>query len=112
MIAWLLKLRKVPLLGWLVAIIAVLTASLIWSVRAASYRERQLRVNMQISSTRKSHEKALDKIDMDNKLARSRVIAFEAAAVAQLEKKRTEIRKAAKESNAKLASMVNEMFKK
>tara|TARA_R110000824_G_scaffold42980_5_gene125928 strand:- start:374 stop:709 length:336 start_codon:yes stop_codon:yes gene_type:complete len=109
---WLLKLRKVPLLGWLVAIIAVLTASLIWSVRAASYRERQLRVNMQISSTRKSHEKALDKIGMENKLARSKIVGLEIAEVAQLEKKRTEIRKAARESNAKLTSMVNDMFKK
>ena len=109
---WLLKLRKIPLVGWLVAIIAVLTASLIWSVKAASYRERQLRVSMQISSARKSHEKALDKIDMDNKLARSRVVALEASEVAQLEEKRTEIRKAAKESNDKLANMVNEMFRK
>ena len=109
---WLLKLRKVPLIGWLVAIIAVLTASLIWSVRAASYRERQLRVSMQISSVRKTHEKALDKIDIENKLVRSRIIGLEAAEVGKLEEKRTEIRKAAKESNAKLASMVNEMFKK
>ena len=112
MMTWLLKLRKVPLLGWLVAIIAVLTASLIWSVRAASYRERQLRVNMQISSAKKSHERALDKIDMDNKLARGRIVALEVAEVAQLEKRRGKIRAAAKESNARLASMVNEMFKK
>ena len=109
---WLLKLRKVPLLGWLVAIIAVLTASLIWSVRTASYRERQIRVSMQISSARKSYEKALDKIDMDNKLARSRIVAIEAAEIGSLEKRRVEIRKAAKESNDKLANMVNEMFKK
>ena len=110
--AWLLKLRKVPLVGWLVAIIAVLTASLIWSVKAASYRERQLRVSMQISSTRKSHEKALNKIDQDNKLVRSRLHAMEAADVGKLEFKRLEIRKAAKESDQKLADMVNEMFKK
>jgi hypothetical protein len=109
---WLLKLRKIPLLGWLVAIFAVLIASLIWLARAASLRERQLRVSMQISSTRKSHEKALSKIDMDNKLVRGRIIAIEAAEVAQLEKKRTEIRKATNESDEKLASLVNEMFRK
>lgn len=109
---WLLKLRKIPLVGWLVAIIAVLTASLIWSARAASLRERQLRVNMQISSAKKDHEKALDKIDVDNKIARSRLMALEAAEVGKLQERRKEIRKAAKESNEKLARMVNEMFKK
>lgn len=112
MTPWLLKLRKIPLVGWLVAIIAVLTASLIWSARAASLRERQLRVNMQISSAKKDHEKALDKIDVDNKIARSRLMALEAAEVGKLQERRKEIRKAAKESNERLASMVNEMFKK
>ena len=109
---WLLKLRQVPLLGWLVAIIAVLIALLIWSVKAASYRERQLRVSMQISSVKKTHEKALDKIDEGNKLAVSQVRALQSAAVGKLEVKRVEIRVAEKRSSKQLAAMVNAMFKK
>ena len=91
---WLLKLREVPLLGWLVAIIVVLIASLIWSVKAASYRERKRRVRMQISSTKKSHEKSLSKIEKGNKLARAQVQAVQAAEVGKLESKRNERRKA------------------
>ena len=109
---WLLKLRKIPLIGWLVAIIAVLTASLIWSVKAASYRERKLRVSMQISSTKKSHEKSLSKIEKGNKLARAQVQAVQAAEVGKLESKRNEIRKAGKENSQMLADMVNVMFRK
>ena len=109
---WLLKLREVPLLGWLVAIIVVLIASLIWSVKAASYRERKLRVSMQISSTKKSHEKSLSKIEKGNKLARAQVQAVQAAEVGKLESKRNEIRKAGKENSQMLADMVNVMFRK
>jgi len=67
---------------------------------------------MQISSAKKDHGRALDKIDVENKIARSRLMALEAAEVGKLQERRKEIRKAAKESNEKLASMVNEMFKK
>ena len=109
---WLLKLREVPLLGWLVAIIVVLIASLIWWVKAASYRERKLRVSMQISSTKKSHEKSLSKIEKGNKLARAQVQAVQAAEVGKLESKRNEIRKAGKENSQMLADMVNVMFRK
>ena len=109
---WLLKLRKVPLLGWLVGIIAVLIASLIWSVKHASSKERQLRVSMQISSARKSHEKALSKVDEGNKLARAQVQAIQAAEVGKLESKRDEIRKAGRENSQGLADMVNVMFGK
>ena len=112
MTPWLLKLRKIPLVGWLVGLIAVLLAALAWSIRSASFREKQLRVSMQISSAKKAHERALDKVDVENKLARSRLMALEAAEVGKLQERRKEIRKAAKESNERLASMVNEMFKK
>ena len=112
MTPWLLKLRKIPLVGWLVGLIAVLLAALAWSIRSASFREKHLRVSMQISSAKKDHERALDKVDVENKLARSRLMALEAAEVGKLQERRKEIRKAAKESNERLASMVNEMFKK
>ena len=39
-------------------------------------------------------------------------MALEAAEVGKLQERRKEIRKAAKESNERLAGMVNEMFKK
>jgi len=112
MTPWLLKLRKIPLVGWLVGLIAVLLTALAWSIRSASFREKQLRVSMQISSAKKDHEKALSKIDVENKLARSRLMALEEVEVSKLQERRVEIRKAAKESNEKLANMVNEMFKK
>ena len=110
--SWLLKLRKVPLIGWLVGIFAVLIALLIWWAKAASYRERQIRVNMQISSAKISHEKALKKIEEGNSLAREQVRAIQAAEIGKLEAKRTEIRKARKHGNQELAGMVNAMFKK
>ena len=109
---WLLKLREVPLLGWLVAIIAVLIASLIWSVKAASYRERKLRVSMQISSVKKSHAKTLDKIDEGNKLAVAQIRADKSARVGKLEAKRVEIREAEQNNSQQLADMVNLMFRK
>lgn len=112
MTPWILKLREVPLVGWLVAIIAVLTATLIWSVKAASFRERQLRVNMQITSTKKAHEKSLEKIEQGNALKRGQVRAVQAAEVGKLEAKRLDIRSAEKESSQKLSNMVNAMFKK
>ena len=109
---WLLKLREVPLLGWLVGIIVVLIASLIWSVKAASYREQKLRVSVQISSAKKSHEKSLSKIEKGNKLARAQVQAIQVAEVGKLESKRDEIRRAVKENSQMLADMVNVMFRK
>ena len=109
---WLLKLREVPLLGWLVAIIVVLIALLIWSVKAASYREKSLRVGIQISSAKTSHEKALRKIEEGNKIARAQVQALQAAELGKLEAKRAEIRKARKRGHQELASLVNTMFKK
>ena len=109
---WLLKLREVPLLGWLVAIIAVLIASLIWSVRAASSKERQLRVSMQLSSAKKSHEKALEQIDDGNKLAIAQVRAVQAAEVGKLEARRLDIRAAEQDNSEKLSDMVNLMFKR
>ena len=109
---WLLKLREVPLLGWLVGIIVVLIVSLIWSVKAASYREQKFRVKMQISSAKKSHQKSLQKIDEGNKLAVSQVRALQAAAVGKLEARRVEIREAEKRNSQELADMVNAMFKK
>jgi hypothetical protein len=112
MMLWLLKLRKVPLVGWLVAIIAVLIAALIWSVRAASFREKQLRITAKLSSAKKQGKKAMEKIEDGNALKREQVKATQEEEIGKLEKKRTEIRKAAKESNQKLADMVSEMFKK
>ena len=109
---WLLKLRTVPLVGWLVAIIAVLIASLIWSVRAASYRERQIRVNMEISSSRKLHKEAMEKIDSGNVLERGRIRASEEVKLSKLKTRSVEIRKAEKESTQRLADMVNVMFRK
>ena len=109
---WLLKLRKIPLIGWLVAIIAVLTASLIWSVRAASYRERQLRISTQISSAEKDHLKRVGEIDKDDAIARGKLRAFRAAQLGKLEARAADIRKAEKESSQRLSDMVNAMFKK
>jgi hypothetical protein len=109
---WLLKLRQVPLLGWLVGIIVVLIASLIWSIKHASYKEQTLRVSMQLSSAKTSHGHNLEKIDASNKLAVWKVRALQSAAVGRLEAKRLEIRKAEKVSSKKLADMVNAMFKK
>ena len=109
---WLLKLRQVPLLGWLVAIIAVLIASLIWSVKHVSLREQKLRVSMQLSSAKTSHGKALEKIDEGNKLATAHVRAIQAAAVGKLEAKRLEIRKAEEQSSERLSDLVNAMFRR
>ena len=109
---WLLKLRKIPLVGWLVAIIAVLTASLIWSVKAASYRERQLRVSMQISSTKKAHDEAMEEAAQSDSIQRSKIKVSREAHLGKLKAKAVEIRVAEKESTQKLADMVNAMFKK
>ena len=109
---WLLKLREVPLAGWLVAIIAVLIALLIWSVKSASYRERKLRVSMQLSSAKKFHEEALRKVNDGNKIAIAQVRAVQAAEVGKLEAKRLAIRSAENESSQKLSDMVNLMFKR
>ena len=109
---WLLKLRKVPLLGWLAAITVALIALLIWWVRAASYREQALRVSMQISSAKMSHERAIKKIDKSNSLARAQVQAIQTAEIGKLEAKRSAIRKARKQGQQELADMVNAMFKK
>jgi F0F1-type ATP synthase membrane subunit b/b' len=109
---WLLKLRQVPLLGWLVGIIVVLIASLIWSVKHVSLREQQLRVSMQLSSAKTSHEEALSKVDDGNKLARAQVRAIQAAAVGRLEAKRLEIRKAEEQSSERLSDLVNAMFRR
>jgi hypothetical protein len=109
---WLLKLRKVPLLGWLVAIIAVLIALLIWSVRHASYRERKLRVSMQISSTKRNHQRAIEEVAQIDNIQRAKIKASQDAQVGKLKAKAVEIRVAEKESNKRLAEMVNAMFKK
>ena len=109
---WLLKLREVPLVGWLVAIIAVLIASLMWAVRNASYRERQLRVSMQISSTRKAHDEAMEEAAQSDVIQRSKIKASKEVQIRKLKTKAVEIRKAEKESTQKLADMVNAMFKK
>lgn len=112
MIPWLLRLRKIPIVGWLVAIVVVLTALLIWSVRAASYRERKLRVSMELSSAKRDHEKALSKIEEGNKLARAQVKAIQAAEIGKLEAKRVEIKKAESAGTQELSDMVNAMFKR
>ena len=109
---WLLKLRKVPLVGWLVAIIAVLIASLVWAVKSASYRERQVRVSMELSSAKRDHEKSLGKIEEGNKLARAQIKAIQAAEIGKLEAKRVAVKVAEKEGAQALAKMVNEMFKR
>ena len=109
---WLLKLRKVPLLGWLVGIIAVLIALLIWSVRHESLRERKLRVSMQISSTKRNHERAIEEVAQIDNIQRAKIKASQDIQVGKLEAKAVEIRVAEKESNKRLAEMVNAMFKK
>lgn len=112
MTLWLLKLRKMPLVGWLVAIIAVLIALLVWVMKSASYRERQLRVSMQISSAKKDHAKRIDEVEAGNALKREQIKAIQEVEIEKLEEKRKEIRKAEKVSSQELSDMVNAMFKR
>ena len=110
--SWLRSLRKVPVIGWLVAIIAVLAASLMWALRNASSKEKKIRVAMELSSAVKDHEKKLKELSEEDTLRRSQVKAIASAEIGTIKARAAAITEAEKEDMEKLSNMVNEMFKK
>ena len=109
---WLISLRKVPVIGWLVAIIAVLVALFFWAVKNASTKEKQLRVAMALASAVRDHESKLNSLAEEDTLRRSQVKAIASAEIGTIKARAVDIRKAEKANSQALADMVNGMFKR
>ena len=69
-------------------------------------------MSMQISSTKKAHDEAMEEAAQSDSIQRAKIKASKEVQVGKLKTRAVEIRKAEKESTQKLADMVNAMFKK
>jgi len=109
---WLTKSLRVPIIRYLIGIVALLVFLLIFYIKRAAQYRRRMQLAVAKGKIEKAYQREREVLRKVNKHKVGQLTKHRNAQVVDLEKKREEIRAAEKEGSAAVATLVNQAFGK